>query len=225
MAATIDIVTYSDVLVLLGTAGVVVPILHRLGLSPMLGYLAAGAVLGPLGLGSLINTWPFLYWVTVVDAQNVASIAELGVVFLLFLIGMELSYDRLRTMRRLLFGLGTLQIVLSAVVIGGIAALFGNSLSVSMILGTCLALSSTAVVIEVLSAQGRLVTAAGRTSLSVLLAQDLAVVPILVFVTILAAAPRLRCWAAWSSPLSTPPWQLPPSSFWAGCCCARCSGW
>jgi CPA2 family monovalent cation:H+ antiporter-2 len=188
VAAAIDIVTYSDVLVLLGTAGVIVPVLHRLGLSPMLGYLAAGAVLGPLGLGSLIANWPFLYWVTVVDAKNVASIAELGVVFLLFLIGMELSYERLRTMRRLLFGLGTLQIVLSAAVIGGIAALFGNSPAVSMILGTCLALSSTAVVIDVLSAQGRMVTAAGRASLSVLLAQDLAVVPILVFVTILGGS-------------------------------------
>lgn len=185
MATPLDIATYSDVLVILGTAGVIVPVLHRLGVSPLLGYLGAGAVLGPLGLGSLIGTVPVLYWITVIDAQTVASIAELGVVFLLFLIGIELSYERLRTMRRLVFGLGTLQIVLSAGVIGGVAALFGNSATVSMILGACLALSSTAVVIEVLSSQGRLTTAVGKTSLSVLLAQDLAVVPILLFVTIL----------------------------------------
>ncbi len=187
MAAAIDIVTYSDVLVLLATAGVVVPVLHRIGVNPMLGYLGAGAVLGPLGLGSLIDKVPLLYWVTVVDAENVAEIAELGVVFLLFVIGLELSYERLRTMRRLLFGLGTLQIVVSTAVIGGIAALFGNSLAVSVILGACLALSSTAIVIELLSEQGRLVTAVGRTSLSVLLAQDLAVVPLLVFVSLLGS--------------------------------------
>ena len=139
----------------------------------MLGYLAAGALLGPLGLGSLIKQFPFLYWFTVVDAKNVAGIAELGVVFLLFLIGMELSYERLKAMRRLVFGLGSLQVVLSAAVIGGIAGLFGNPPAVSIILGACLALSSTAIVVEVLSNQGRLGTTAGRTSFAVLLAQDL----------------------------------------------------
>jgi monovalent cation:H+ antiporter-2, CPA2 family len=187
LAASIDINAYSDALVVLGTAGVLVPIVQRTGLSPMLAYLGAGAVLGPLGLGSLIEFAPFLYWVTVVDADNVAGIAELGVVFLLFLIGMELSYERLKTMRRLVFGLGGLQIGVSTAVIAAIAALFGNGPGVSLILGACLALSSTAVVIEVLSREGRMVTAVGRTSLAVLLAQDLAVVPILVFVAILGA--------------------------------------
>ena len=162
MAAPINIDAYSDALVVLGTAGIVVPILRRWGLSPVLGYLAAGALLGPLGLGSLIKAFPFLYWVTVVDAENVAGIAELGVVFLLFLIGMELSYERLKAMRRLVFGLGSLQIVLTAAVIGGITALVGNPAAVSIILGACLALSSTAIVIEVLSNQGRLATTAGR---------------------------------------------------------------
>ena len=185
MAAPINIDAYSDALVVLGTAGIVVPVVRRWGISPVLGYLAAGALLGPLGLGSLIHTFPFLYWVTVVDAKNVAGIAELGVVFLLFLIGMELSYERLKAMRRLVFGLGSLQIVLSAAVIGGIAVLVGNAPAVSIILGACLALSSTAIVVEVLSHQGRLATTAGRASFSVLLAQDLAVIPILLFVSIL----------------------------------------
>ena len=187
MSAPINIDVYSDALVVLGTAGIVVPMVRRFGLSPVLGYLAAGALLGPLGLGSLIKAFPFLYWVTVVDARNVAGIAELGVVFLLFIIGMELSYERLKTMRYLVFGLGSAQIILSAAVIGGVAALAGNSATVSIILGACLALSSTAIVIEVLSHQGRLATAAGRAGFAVLLAQDLAVIPILLFVSILGS--------------------------------------
>jgi CPA2 family monovalent cation:H+ antiporter-2 len=188
MAAPINIEAYSDALVVLGTAGIVVPIVRRLGISPVLGYLAAGALLGPLGLGSLIGAVPFLYWVTVVDAKNVAGIAELGVVFLLFLIGMELSFERLKAMRRLVFGLGSLQIALSTAVIGGLALLFGNTPAVAMILGGCLALSSTAIVIEVLSNQGRMSTSTGRTSFSVLIAQDLAVIPLLVFVSLLGAS-------------------------------------
>lgn len=187
MAAPINIDAYSDALVVLGTAGIVVPLMRRWGLNPVLGYLAAGALLGPLGLGSLIGAFPFLYWVTVVDAKNAAGIAQLGVVFLLFLIGIELSYERLKAMRRLVFGLGSLQVVLSTAMIGGIAVLTGNSTDVSIILGTCLALSSTAIVVEILSNQGRLATAAGRASFSVLLAQDLAVIPILLFVSILGA--------------------------------------
>ncbi|MEI9803900.1 MAG: cation:proton antiporter [Pseudolabrys sp.] len=185
MAAPINMEAYSDALVVLGTAGIVVPIVHRLGLSPVLGYLGAGALLGPLGLGSLIHEMPFLYWVTVIDAKNVAGISELGVVFLLFLIGLELSYERLKSMRRLVFGLGTLQIMLSAAAIGGVAVLTGNTTAVSIILGAGLALSSTAIVVDILSNQGRLATAAGRASFSVLLAQDLAVIPILLFISIL----------------------------------------
>ena len=115
MASSINIPAYSDALVVLGTAGIVVPLVHRLGISPVLGYLGAGALLGPLGLGSFIDQLPLLYWVTVVDAKNVAGIADLGVVFLLFLIGLELSYERLMAMRRLVFGLGGLQVVLSTV--------------------------------------------------------------------------------------------------------------
>jgi monovalent cation:H+ antiporter-2, CPA2 family len=187
MAASsfINIEAYSDALVVLGTAGIVVPLVRRFGLNPVLGYLGAGAVLGPLGMGSFIAQVPWLYWVTVVDAKNVGGIAELGVVFLLFLIGLELSYERLLTMRRLVFGLGSLQVVLCTLVIGGIAALFNNKPAAAIIIGSCLALSSTAIVIELLSDQRRINTTAGRTSFAILLAQDIAVVPILLFVSIL----------------------------------------
>src|SRR6185436_5695503 len=133
MTSSINVHVYSDALVLLGTAGVVIPLIRRFGFNPVLGYLGAGAILGPLGLGSFIAKFPFLYWFTVVDPANVSGIANLGVVFLLFLIGMELSYDRLKAMHRLIFGLGSLQIVLSTVVIGLVAALAGSKAPVALI--------------------------------------------------------------------------------------------
>jgi monovalent cation:H+ antiporter-2, CPA2 family len=171
--------------VVLGTVGIVIPVLRRWGLNPILGYLGAGALLGPLGLGSFIGSLPFLYWITVVDARNVAGIAKLGVVFLLFLIGLGLSFSRLMTMRRLVFGMGGLQVLVTACLIAGIAAMTGQAPAVALIVGTSLALSSTAIVLELLSKQGRLATNAGRATFSVLLAQDLAVIPILVFVSVL----------------------------------------
>jgi monovalent cation:H+ antiporter-2, CPA2 family len=186
MAATFNIDAYSDALVVLGTAGVVVPLVRRFGISPVLGYLCAGAILGPLGLGTFRDSVPGLYWITVVDARNVSAFAELGIVFLLFLIGLELSLQRLLTMRRLVFGLGSLQVALCTAVLAGTAALAGTTGQASIIIGSCLALSSTAIVIEVLSNQHRMSTTAGRTSFSILLAQDLAVVPILLLVSILA---------------------------------------
>ncbi|MEH2532197.1 CPA2 family monovalent cation:H+ antiporter-2 [Bradyrhizobium sp. AZCC 1588] len=188
MTSSINVPVYSDALVLLGTAGVVIPLVRRFGLNPVLGYLGAGAILGPFGLGSFIESFPLLYWFTVVDPKNVSGIANLGVVFLLFLIGMELSYDRLKAMRRLIFGLGSLQIVLSSAAIGAAAALVGNKAPVALILGACLALSSTAIVVEILSRQRRLSTSAGRASFATLLAQDLAVAPLLLFISIFGAS-------------------------------------
>ncbi|WFU15603.1 cation:proton antiporter [Bradyrhizobium sp. CB3481] len=187
MTSSINVHVYSDALVLLGTAGVVIPLVRRFGFNPVLGYLVAGAILGPLGLGSFIDRFPLLYWFTVVDAENVSGIANLGVVFLLFLIGMELSYERLKAMHRLIFGLGSLQIVLSTAAIGLVAALAGTKAPVPLILGACLALSSTAIVMEILGRQKRLHTSAGRASFAVLLAQDLAVAPLLLFISIFGA--------------------------------------
>ena len=185
MTSPINIDAYSDALVVLGTAGIVVPVVRRWGLNPTLGYLGAGAILGPLGLGSFTKSFPFLYWLTIVDAQNVAGIAELGVVFLLFLIGLGLSFNRLTTMRRLVFGLGGLQVLLTASLFSVVAAALGQGTAAAIIIGTSLALSSTAIVLELLSDQGRLNTTAGRASFSVLLAQDLAVIPLLLFVSVL----------------------------------------
>jgi len=160
---------------------------RRWGLSPVLGYLGAGAVLGPLGLGSISNAFPALSWFTISDAQNVAGIADLGIIFLLFLIGLELSFPRLSTMRRLVVGLGGSQVLLTSALIAGAAVAAGKNPSEAIVLGASLSLSSTAIVLELLSNQERLTTSVGRASFSVLLAQDLAVIPILLFVSILAA--------------------------------------
>jgi len=187
LAEAVNYQAYSDALVVLGTAGVIVPLLRRAGVSPVLGYLGAGAVLGPLALGSFIGDYPLLYWFTVIDAKSVTAIAELGVVFLLFLIGLELSFERLKAMRRLVLGLGGLQLAISFVVISLIALAFGLTPQIAAVLAACLALSSTAIVLELLAQQERLLTSGGRASFSVLLAQDVAVVPILLFIGILGA--------------------------------------
>ncbi|MHB1204927.1 MAG: cation:proton antiporter domain-containing protein [Rhodospirillaceae bacterium] len=187
MASQIDIGAYSDALVVLGTAGVIVPLFRKLGISPVLAYLASGAVLGPLGLGSLMSSYPGLYWFTVVDAHNLEGVAELGIVFLFFLIGIELSFQRLMAMRRLVLGLGTLQVLLTTALITGVALMAGQSSSVALVIGMTLSLSSTAIVLELLSNQGRLATTTGRASFSVLLAQDIAVIPVLMFISIMGA--------------------------------------
>jgi monovalent cation:H+ antiporter-2, CPA2 family len=190
VTSTINVAAYSDALVVLGTAGILVPIVSRLGFSPVLGYLAAGALLGPFGLGSLIQSFPVLYWFTVGDAKDVTGIADLGVVFLLFLIGLELSLRRLTTMRRLVFGLGGLQILVTIVLIAAFAVYSGKSPSEAIVLAASLSLSSTAIVLELLSKQERLKTNVGRASFAVLLAQDLAVIPLLILIALLAAGPR-----------------------------------
>ena len=187
MAATADLAFYKDSLIVLATAAVVVPVMHRLNVTPVIGYLAAGALLGPFGLGALAGTYPWLSTLTFENEKDLAQFAELGVVFLLFVIGLELSVERLSTMRRYVFGLGTLQVVISGIAIGLIAPIFGHSVAASTLIGLCLALSSTAMVLDNLALRKRLTTAVGRTSFAVLLLQDLAVIPMLFLVGILGA--------------------------------------
>jgi monovalent cation:H+ antiporter-2, CPA2 family len=185
MSAAGDLATYKDALLVLGTAGVVVPLLHRYGVSTVLAFLLTGAFLSPGGLGALTGYIPSLSWLTITDPERLAKFAEWGVVFLLFLIGLELSFERLSTMRRLVFGLGGSQVLVSAALIGLIAYGLGQRPVTAIVIGAALCLSSTAVVIELLASQKRLSTSVGRTSFSILLFQDLAVVPILLLLSIL----------------------------------------
>ena len=176
---TADIGSYKEVILFLATAGVVVPLAARLRISPVLGFIGAGALLGPYGLGRLTPAFPWLSWFTIPNRSEVSHLAELGVVFLLFTIGIELSWERLRVLRRLVFGLGSTQVVTCAAAIAGIGLALGLPPVAALLAGIALALSSTAIVVPVLAGQKRLGSSSGRATFAVLLFQDLAVAPVL----------------------------------------------
>lgn len=178
-ASTFDPGAYKEVILFLGTAGIIVPLFTKMNVSPVLGFIGAGALLGPYGLGRLVADVPWLRYVTISQGDEFAHLAELGVVFLLFTIGLELSWERLRTLRRLVFGLGAGQVVVSSAVLACLAMAYGEAGNVALIAGIALALSSTAIVIPILASQRRLNSPSGRASFSILLFQDLAVAPIL----------------------------------------------
>jgi len=167
--APLDISSYKQALIVLGAAGVVIPLFHRLRVSSVIGFMLVGVIVGPFGLGSLTPRLPWLWAITISAPASIEPIAHLGVVLLLFMIGLELSFERLWVMRRLVFGLGSLQVVLCSAVLAGAAILLGHSRISAGVIGLALAMSSTAVVIQVLSEEKRLNTATGRTSFAILL--------------------------------------------------------
>jgi monovalent cation:proton antiporter-2 (CPA2) family protein len=177
---------FKDVLIILGAAGVAIPLMRRIGVSSILGFLIIGVVLGPHVLGQLARAVPALEALVLADVASSTGVAELGVVFLLFLIGLELSPERLLTMRRLVFGLGGAQVLLSLLAIAGAAMLMGFEERDALVLGLALSLSSTAIVIQIFSDDRRLGSQAGRTSFAILLMQDLAIIPMLMLLGILA---------------------------------------
>jgi CPA2 family monovalent cation:H+ antiporter-2 len=176
-----------EAMVFLFAAGVVVPLVRRLGISPVFGFLVIGLAIGPHGLARFADTLPWLHYVVISEPAGVQPLAELGVVFLLFMIGLELSLERLWAIRRRVFGLGGAQIVVSGAVIAVIASFFDNTPAVAIVLGAGFALSSTAIVMQLLTENRRLGTATGGTSFAILLCQDLAVLPILFLVSAFAA--------------------------------------
>jgi len=177
--------SYKDLVLFLATAGIVAPIFKRLKINPILGYLLAGVILGPFGLGRFIPVAPWLDYVTVDNPDEIAQLAEFGVVFLLFMIGLELSWERLRLMRKWVFGLGAVQVIGCSLVLGAGAMLLGQSPVAALTIGAALTLSSTAIAVPVLAERRRLHSEAGRATFSVLLFQDLAVAPILITLAIL----------------------------------------
>jgi len=185
MNSVADLAIYKEILLFLATAGIVAPLFFRMRISPVLGYLGAGVALGPSGLGRLSQSAPWLDWLAMTDVEAIDRIAAFGIVFLLFTMGLELSLERLKRMRRLVFGLGFAQVALSAMLLGLLAMSLGQKPVPAMILGAALAMSSTAIIIPVLAERKRLNLAVGRASFSVLLFQDLAVAPLLIMVTLL----------------------------------------
>lgn len=169
-----DISYLRDILILLFASVLIVVIFKQLGLSPALGYLVAGAAIGPFGFGVLSS------------AETTKSIAELGVVFLLFAIGLELTFSRLMAMRKYVLGFGGLQVVITSAIISLICNKFFHlTPESSIVIGSALSLSSTAIVMQVITENGEQSTRVGRLSFSILLMQDLAVIPILVLFPLL----------------------------------------
>lgn len=164
---------FTEPLILLGAAALAVPIFKRLGFGSILGYLAAGLVIGPV-----------LRLIT--ESESILKVAELGVVLLLFVIGLELKPSRLWSMRRDIFGLGSAQLFVTGAALTSIVYLFGLNWQVSVVVGMGLALSSTAIGIQTLNERGELSTHYGQKSFSILLLQDLAIVPLLALVATLA---------------------------------------
>ena len=152
-----------EILVILAAAALCVPLANRLHLGSILGYLTAGAIIGPWGFGFVL------------EVGDIQRIAEFGVAFLLFVVGIEMKLSRLWLMRRQVFGFGGLQVLLTATALGGVAWILGVSPTMSIIIGLGLALSSTALGLQILSDHGELATPHGRSSFAILLLQDLTV--------------------------------------------------
>lgn len=162
------------VVALLGAAVVAVPLFKRFGLGSVLGYLAAGLLLGPSGIG-LIS-----------DPESVLTTAELGVVMFLFIIGLEMEPSRLWALRKQIFGLGVAQVLVSGALLTGVGVLLGFAPIVAFVFGMGFVLTSTAIVMQILGERGAIATDAGQRMVSILLLEDLAIVPLLAVVAIFA---------------------------------------
>ncbi len=165
---------FSDALVILGAAGIVIPAFARLRISPIIGFILFGALVGPSGLGSMAGAMPWLNYITITNPSAIEPFAELGIILLLFSIGLELSFRRLWGMRRLVFGVGAAELVGCAAAIGLALYLMGQGPQGAIGLGLALALSSTALVIPLVGTH----SAVGRSALGMLLFEDVALVPI-----------------------------------------------
>jgi CPA2 family monovalent cation:H+ antiporter-2 len=175
MAMGLDNKGFSDALVILGAAGLVIPAFARLKISPVIGFILVGLLVGPSCLGALVGDYPWLYYITISDPHSIEPFAEFGIILLLFSIGLELSLKRLWSMRTLVFGTGAAELIGSGLIIGVAIHLTGLGWAGSIGLGFALALSSTALVLPIAGTTSPV----GRSAFAMLLFEDLALVPII----------------------------------------------
>ena len=166
---------FSDALVILGAAGIVIPAFARLRITPVIGFILVGMIVGPSGLGGLTHEIRWLNYLTISNPEAIDPFAELGIILLLFAIGLELSFKRLAAMRTAVFGIGAAELLGGAVLIGGALYAFGQPAHSAIVLGFALAMSSTALVLPIAGTTSPV----GRAALAMLLFEDLALVPLL----------------------------------------------
>ncbi len=177
MALPLDSTGFSDALVILGAAGLVIPAFARARITPVIGFILVGILVGPHGLGAMVPQFPWLYHVSITEPEAIGPFAELGIILLLFSIGLELSFRRLWGMRHRVVGFGASELLISALLIAVALFLFGRPVEASAGLGIALALSSTALVLPIAGTT----SAVGRLAFPMLLFEDLALVPIIFF--------------------------------------------
>lgn len=181
----------SDALVILGAAGIVIPVFARFRITPIIGFILIGVLVGPFGLGSLVERIPWLYYITISDPEALTPFADFGIVLLLFAIGLELSFNRLWQMRRLVFGLGALELlIIGSSLAAFLAFALGMGTTAALALGFALAFSSTAIVLPISGTR----TPVGRAALSMLLFEDIMIVPIIFILGALAPNAQSDGW-------------------------------
>lgn len=172
----------SDALVILGAAGIVIPLFARFRITPIIGFILVGLLVGPYGLGRLVPAYPMLSHVTITEPRSLGPFAEFGIILLLFSIGLELSFNRLWQMRRMVFGLGAMELILIAAGLTAALMIAGKAPGGALAAGLALAMSSTALVLRISDAR----TPVGKAALSMLLFEDIALVPIIFLLGALA---------------------------------------
>lgn len=172
----------SDALVILGAAGLVIPLFAKFRITPIIGFILVGLAVGPYGLGRLVPQVPWLYHFTITDPHGLEPFAEFGIILLLFSVGLELSFNRLWAMRRSVFGVGALELLIAGALLAVALFFTGESASGAIGLGLALAMSSTALVLKIVDMK----TPVGKAALAMLLFEDIALVPIIFLLGALA---------------------------------------